>query len=194
MHGRRALALVALLAAALPTSADARRARLPPPTRLTLVPAQCAGPPPGPCSTLRFARGTAILRHARQPAPTCPRTGDDPSENETGEIRLDGVTTGGDRYTGTLAAEVALKTTFGTDPNGTCALAGVQIELVSLSGTLQCRAGRCRGPLAAIACLPKACADTPITSELASLVVKDAAGIPLATPGTVLEPAPRDAP
>ncbi len=194
MSCRHIVSLIAVLVAAVPTAAQARKARLPPPNRFALVQAQCSGPPSGPCSAFRFTTGTAILRSARQPAPTCPRTGDDPSENDTGEVRLDGVTTGSAGYTGTLAAEVVLKTTFGSDPNGTCALAGVQIELVSLTGTLTCRAGRCRGPLTAIACLPKPCADTPITSEVTSLVVKDNAGTPLATPGTVLAPAPGDAP
>lgn len=194
MPRRRMISLIAVLVAVVPMAAHARKARLPPPNRLTLVQVQCSGPPPGPCSAFRFTTGTAILRSARQPAPTCPRTGDDPSENDTGEVRLDGVTVGGTGYAGALTAEVVQKTTFGSDPNGTCALAGVQIEVVSLTGTLTCRAGRCRGPLTAVACLPKPCADTPITSEVTSLVVKDDAGNPLATPGTVLAPAPRDAP
>ncbi len=194
MHGRAILALAAVLVAAWTSAVGARKAPLPPPNRFTLVQAQCAGPPPGPCSSARFKTGSAILRSARQPAPTCPKTGDDPSENDTGEVRLHGVTAGGASYTGTLSAEVVLKTTFGSDPNGTCALAGTQIETVSLISTLACRAGRCRGRLVAIACLPKLCADTPITSELASLVVKDAGGISLATPGTVLTPAAADAP
>ncbi len=194
MRARTIISLAAVLVATLPTATRARKARLPPPNRFALVQAQCNGSPPGPCSAFRFTSGSAILRSARQPAPTCPRTGDDPSENDTGVVRLDGVTVGGTKYTGALAAAVVLKTTFGSDPNGTCALAGVQIELVSLAGTLTCRAGRCAGPLTAIACLPKNCADTPIISEVTSLVVKDSAGNALATPGTVLAPAARDAP
>ncbi len=195
MRGATILFLPALLViAALPLPAEARKVRLPPPNRLTLVQAQCAGTPPGPCSAFRFASGSALLRSARQPAPTCPRTGSDPSENNTGEARLDGVSSAGAAFTGSLPVEVVLKTTFGSDPNGTCALAGVQIETVSLVGTLACKAGRCRGRLVAFACLPKPCADTPIASELTSLVVKDAAGNPLATPGTVLAPAKSDAP
>lgn len=189
------LALVlALLAATLSATTHARKTRVPPPSRLTLVQAQCEGTPPGPCSTFRFTKGVATLRGARQPAPTCPKTGDDPSENDTGDVRLDGVTSNGTSYTGTLSAEVVQKSTFGTDPNGTCALANVQLEVVSLTGTLTCEAGRCRGDLVAFACLPKGCADTSIVSEVTGVVVKDDAGNALATPGTALVPAAGDAP
>ena len=194
MRVRGVVSLVVVFAAVWPSAVHARKARLPPPNRFTLVQAQCVGSPPGPCSAFRVTTGTAILRSARQPAPTCPKTGNDPSENDSGEVRLDGVAVGGTGYTGTLPAEVVLKTTFGSDPNGTCILAGVQIEVVSLTGTLTCRAGRCRGPLVAFACLPKPCADTPITSEVTSVVVKDDAGNPLATTGIVLAPAAGDAP
>lgn len=186
--------VLALLVLASPPLAAARKAKLPAPNRLTLVQAQCNLVPPGPCSAVRFATGSAILRSARQPAPTCPKTGDDPGENDTGEVKLDGVTSGGAAYSGTLAAEVILKTTFGVDPNGNCSLAAVQIETVSLAGTLTCRSGKCRGPLIAAACLPKPCADTPITSEFSSLVVRDGGGNAVATVGTVLAAAAGDAP
>ena len=192
MRATTLVLFLGLIAALMPDAAEARKARLPPPNRLTLVQAQCATLPPGPCSSLRFATGSAIIRSARQPSPTCPRTGE-PSENDNGEARLDGVTSGGAPYSGTLSAEVVQKTTFGVDANGTCALANVQIETVSLGGTLSCRAGRCRGRLIAAACLPKPCADTPITSELTSLVVRDAGGSALAAPGIVLAPAAGDA-
>lgn len=193
MRGRTFFLLVTIAMALLPTAAHARKARLPAPNRLTLVQAQCAQVPPGPCSTFRFGTGSATIRSLRQPAPTCPRTGDDPSENDTGQVRLDGVTAAGGPYSGTLSAEVILKTTFGSDPNGTCGLEKLQFEVLSLTGTLTCKAGRCRGPLVAFLCLPKPCADTPITSEFTSLVVKDDAGNPLATPGTLLTPAAGDA-
>ena len=194
MRSTRLASVLVLLAVLTAFTAHARKAKVPPPSRLTLVQAQCDAVPPGPCSTFRFTKGVATLRGARQPAPTCPRTGDDPSENDTGDVRLDGVTNGGTSYTGTLAAEVVQKTTFGTDPNGTCSLAEVQLEVLSLSGTLACEAGKCRGDLVALACLPKGCADTPIVSEVTSLVVKDDLGNALAAPGTVLIPAASDAP
>jgi hypothetical protein len=194
MHGSRLRTVSAVVIGMWAAGASARKAPLPPPNRLTLVQAQCMGSPPGPCSTLRFTSGTAILRSARQPAPTCPRTGNDPSENNTGSVRLSGVTSGGAPYSGSLTAEVVLRTTFATDPNGTCTLANVQIETASLVGTLTCRSGRCRGPLVAVACLPKPCADTPITSELLGLTVKDGDGNALATVGTRVAPAAADAP
>jgi hypothetical protein len=161
--------------------------------RLTLVQAQCEGPPPAPCSSLRFTRATATVRNVKQPGPTCPKTGDDPSENNAGDVRLDGVARAGAPFAGTLTVEVVLKTTFAADPNGTCSLAGVQIATPSLLGTLTCRNGACRGRLVAAACLPPQCADTPLVSELVSLIVKDDAGQPLATPGTAVPPARGDA-
>lgn len=180
----------------------AHAAKLPPPNRLTLVQASCAfapPAPPGPCSpAFRFTSGTAVMKALREPQPTCPKTGD-PTEAPGGDIRLTGVTKDGAPFTGSLAAQVALKTTFGDDPNGNCELRNVQVpSLPSLTGTLACRNGKCKGTLYPIACLPSQCADTPITSEFGSievgpqsfgpLVVLDDAGNPLATVGTTLAP------
>ena len=67
---RIALVLMGGLFLATPVLAKGRVA-----LRTTLVPAQCEGPPAGPCSALRFAKATADLTTAKQPSPTCPKTG-----------------------------------------------------------------------------------------------------------------------
>lgn len=193
----RSLALTLLVAAGLGIGAPAalaKRAKVPSSIKLPLVQAQCPGPPPGPCSPLVFTSGTATVRSARQPAPTCPKTGTDPSENNTGDVVLVGVNSAGAPFTGALSVEVVQRTTFASDPNGNCVLATVQLEIAALSGTLTCTRGRCTGRLVPLGCLPKECADTPIVSELSSLVVKDDTGQRLATPGLIVTPAPRDAP
>lgn len=178
----------------------AAAAKLPPPNRLTLVQASCFNLPPaapGPCSpAFRFASGTATLKSAKQPVPTCPKSsGLDPHEAPAGDVRLARVTKSGAPFSGTLAVWVAYKTTFGDDPNGNCELRGQQVpNLVSLLGDLACKSGKCRGTLYPVACLPPSCADTPIVSEMGSvtvgtqvfgpLVVFDDAENALATPGT----------
>src|SRR5262249_48229439 len=158
---------------------------------LTLVQAQCSGTPPGPCSTMTFTRGTAVLRTEREPGPTCPKTGQ-PTESAAGEVSLVGVAKGGAPFSGSLGVDITLKTTFGRDPNGNCSLSAIQIELPSLMSTLTCRNGRCKGPVLPIACLEKFCADTPVTTELSSLVVHDDGGKDLARPGAVITPGKRD--
>lgn len=189
---RIALVLVGGLSLATPVLAKAPVA-----LRLTLVPAQCEGPPAGPCSALRFAKATTDLTTAKQPSPTCPKTGKN-TENVGGTVKLTGVASGGAPFSGTLFAEVSYKTTFGADPNGTCSLAGVQITVPSLQADLTCSNGKCKGTLYAIACLEKGCADTSITSELVSFIVYDGALAavdrkPLAVPGTVVAPGSGDA-
>lgn len=172
-------------------------AKAPVAVHANLVQAQCEGPPAGPCSTLRFAKAVADLTTAKQPSPTCPKTGQN-TENVGGSLKLTGVTSGGAPFTGTLFAEVSYKTTFGTDPNGTCSLAGVQIVVPSLQADVTCTNGKCKGTLYAIACLEKGCADTSITSELSSFIVYDGANAatdrkPLAVPGTFIAPGAGDA-
>jgi hypothetical protein len=220
----------------LATAASAR-VKLPPPSRLSMVQAQCGrcacgsdadcgaggscaagvcaagdvarvscvvaadcaagqacSPTPHVCSaTFRVGGGTATLKSSRQPAPTCPKTGER-TENNGGDVRLTGVTSGAEPYTGTLAVDVVLKTSFGPDPESNCLLSGLQVEFTSLDGTLNCRAGKCKGVLHPFACLPKECANTPITSELSAFVVKEPSGARLATPGLFLVPAASDAP
>jgi hypothetical protein len=177
-------------------------AKLPPPTKLTLVQASCnALPPalPGPCSTaFRFASGQMTMKAIRQPQPTCPKTGQ-PTEAPGGSFKMKGVTKSGAAFTGSLNAVGFLKTTFGDDANDNCELENVQVpNLQSLQGTLTCRNGTCKGTIYPIQCLPAQCADTPIVSELGAVevgaqvfgpvLVFDDAGLPLATPGTSLEP------
>lgn len=176
--------------------APAARAKPPAPSRFSLAQAQCWAPPaaPAPCSpAFRFASGAAALRRARQPKPTCPRTGE-PTEVPGADVKLSGVTRNGAAFTGTLQGIVEFRTSFGPDPNGNCALAAVQIETPSLLGAVACRAGRCKGQLFPLECLPKNCADTPLTTELTAFTVMDDAGLPLAVPGTALAPAANDAP
>jgi hypothetical protein len=64
--------------------------KLPPPTKLTLVQANCnAVPPalPGPCSpAFRLAIGQMTMKSLRQPQPTCPKTGQ-PTEAPGGTSR-----------------------------------------------------------------------------------------------------------
>jgi hypothetical protein len=183
-HVLRTAAAVALLAPPIAPAAA------PGVSTLALVQAQCAGPPPGPCSpAFRFARGQAVLRTGKQPGPTR-----EPSQQRAGDVRLTGVTKGGAAFAGALTVEVVYKTTFAVDTNANCELAGVQIETPSLLGTLACRAGRCTGRVQPVAALPKHCADAAITSELVGLVVKDDAGVALAVPGTTVAPGKGDAP
>jgi len=184
------LAAVVVLAAAAGASA-----KQPLNLTLPLVRAQCEGTPPGPCSrAFAFTTGVAVLRgNIKEPAPTCPKT-NNPTETKVGLVKMAGVAKSGAPFTGQLMVEVDLKTTFGADPDGNCSLAASQLLVASLTGTLDCKGGRCKGALFAIACLPKPCADTPVTTELNLLVVKDDAGAPLATPGINLVPAKSDAP
>jgi hypothetical protein len=194
---RITIGLVTLLVAA-----GVHAAKLPPPMKLNLVTASCnALPPavPGPCSaSFTFTGGQVVMKSQKQPGPTCPKT-DQPTETPGGSIVLKGVTKNGARFNGSLPAQAALKTTFGSDPNGNCELRGTQVpNLTSLQGTLTCKNGTCKGIVYPIACLPKQCADTPVVSELGSVevngasfgpfLVLDDAGNPLATPGTFLAP------
>jgi hypothetical protein len=183
-------AAFALLTATIGSAAPPRKP--PPASRLSLVQAQCPGPPPAPCSAaFTFASGTAILTPSKEPAPTCPG-GKSP---RGGQVKLDGVEKNGAPFTGTLQASITLKSTFATDAhNGNCDLSGVQITLPSLTGSISCRGGKCRGDLIGAGCLPKNCTDTMLTTEFVSLVVNDDAGQPLAAPGTFVVPTKNDLP
>ena len=184
------LAVLGVLIAA--STATAGGKKLPPPSKLNLVQAQCPGRPPGPCSpSFAFASGTAILVGQKEPTPAC----HDPERAKGGEVRLAGVTKDGAPFSGTLLVQAELQTTFGTDTNnGNCELQNLQVRVPSLSGELACRAGKCKGSLLSVACLPGTCADTLITTEFISLVVQDDGGRSLATPGTFVAPARVDAP
>ena len=194
----RLVGIIALVAVAVSGEA----AKLPPPMRLNLVPASCAVAPPalpGPCSaTFRFTTGTFVMKGLRQPQPTCPKTGKT-TEAPGGTITMTGVTKSGSPFTGSLDAQMYLKTTFGDDPNGNCELRNTVVpNLLSVLGTLSCKNGKCSGTIYPFQCLPSQCADTPIVSEFGSVsavgqtfgpvVVFDDAGQPLATPGTSLAP------
>jgi len=145
----------------------------------------------GPCSpAFRVTSGTLTLRGAKEPAPTR-----DPKQNNPGEVRLVGVTKGAAPFTGTLDADVVLKTTFGTDANGNCALNASQLVVDrALSATLACKGGKCKGRLVQFARLPKPCADVSIVSELVSATVRDDTGVPLATVGLAIPAGKADAP
>jgi hypothetical protein len=156
---------------------------------LPLVRAQCAGAVP--ClPAFEFRTGTAQLTAAKEPAPTCPKTGK-PSETPGGTVQLAGVTKDGAPYAGPLTVEVTNQTTFGSDA-GACSLNGLQIETPTLLGTLACNAGRCKGKLLPTACLPRECADTPITTEFRLLEVLDVptleGGKAIARPGLFVAP------
>ena len=70
---------------------------------LPLVQAQCEGAVP--CQpAFEFRTGTAQLTAAREPAPTCPKTGK-PSETPGGAVKMTGVTQNEAPFTGTLAVE-----------------------------------------------------------------------------------------
>ena len=146
---------------------------------LPLVPAQCAG------SVLcmpdfSFKSGVAVLTAAKEPAPTCPKTGR-PSETPGGSIRLNGVMLRNAPYSGPLTTEVTNQTTFGSD-GGDCSLNGLQITTPTLQGTLTCKNGTCKGIVYPIACLPAQCADTPVVSELGSVEVNGASFGPFLVP------------
>ena len=179
------LSAAMVLVAALAGSAAAKG----PKALLPLVRAQCPGP--SVCNPeFDFKNGTAELTAAREPAPTCPKTGR-PSETPGGRVRLTGVTRGGSSYTGDLAAEVTNQTTFGSD-GGDCSLNDLQITTPTLQGTLACKAGRCKGLVLPISCLPSECADVPLTTELRLLEVLDKptleGGRPVARPGFFVAP------
>jgi len=181
--------ILGVLIAVSTTSAHAKK--LPPPSKLNLVQAQCPGNPPGPCSpSFTFTSGTAILIGQKEPSPAC----HDPERAKGGEVRLAGVSKDGAAFSGTLLAQAELQTTFGKDANGNCELQNLQVRVPSLSGELTCRNGKCKGTLLSVACLPGNCADTLITTEFISLVVQDDAGRSLATPGTFVAAAKADAP
>ncbi len=185
-----ALVLLSVLPAAAQTAKKA-----PPPFKLPLVQAYCDTPSIGPCSTATFATGTVVLMGGKQPGPTCPKTGQ-PADAAAGTVKLIGVTRNGTPLDGAslLTASVFYKTTFGTDPDGNCGLAGLQIDTLAATATLSCKKGRCSGTFHPIACLPKTCADTRVTTELSNLVVNDDAQLALARPGTFLAPSASDAP
>jgi hypothetical protein len=185
---RAVVALVLVAPVAVAVAAPPRNP--PPPSRLSLVQAQCAGPPVGPCSALTFTSGTAILLGQKEPKPACHA----PDLPKGGEVRLVGVTKNAASFSGTLHVSVYFKATFGPDANGNCVLAGLQLSSVeSLTGDLACKNGRCKGDLVGAACLPGDCADALITTEFSSFTVFDDAMKPLATPGTFVPPAKADA-
>lgn len=182
---RQALPIVLVLAA-LSGTASAK----PPALVLPLVQAQCAGAVA--CQpAFAFRSGVAQLTSAREPAPTCPKTGK-PSETPGGTVKLVGVTRDGTPYGGSLAVEVTNLTTFGSDA-GDCPLDGLQIETPSLIGTLACKGGHCKGSVLPAACLPRECADVSITTEFRILEVLDAptleGGKAIARPGLFVAPA-----
>src|SRR5262245_12432179 len=178
------LSIVLVLTAAVSAGA-ARGPRL----TLPLVRAQCVGAVP--CAPVfAFRTGVAQLTAAKEPAPTCPKTGK-PSETPGGSVQLAGVTKDGAAYTGTLTVEVTNVTTFGSD-GGDCPLNALQIETPTLLGTLSCKNGRCRGNVLPVACLPRECADVPVTTEFRLLEVLDAptleGGKAIARPGLFVAP------
>jgi hypothetical protein len=136
---------------------------------LPLVRAQCPGAVP--ClPAFAFRTGAAQLTSAKEPAPSCPKSGK-PSETPGGTVQMAGVTRDGAPYTGSLAVEVTNQTTF---------------------GSRDCKAGRCSGKLLPSACLPRECIDAPITTEFRLLEVLDVptleGGKAIARPGLFVAP------
>jgi hypothetical protein len=183
-------------------AAVAQAGKLPPPMKMNLIQASCVSLQTGngvPCSsTFTFTAGQVVMKSLKQPQPTCPKTGK-PTEAPGGTITMKGVTKSGAPFTGSLDAQVFFKTTFGADPTGNCELANLSTgNFLSLTGTVECKNGKCKGTVYPIACLSPQCADTPIFSEFGSvkveatgqsfgpIVVFDDAGNPLATPGSAL--------
>ena len=188
------LLAVALLLAPAPTLAKG----VPGVGTLNLVPAQCAGPPAGPCAPgFKFTKGTMTLLGSKEPKPTCPKTGK-PEDSPAGTVKMTGVTNDGAPFSGTLTATVVLTATFAADPNANCELSGgPSLTIPSLSATITCTNGRCKGTFLPVACLPKHCADALVTTELASIEVTNGStpgSTPVARPGTVLVPQATDAP
>jgi hypothetical protein len=165
----------------------AQAGRAPAFAKLTLVPAQCGTTTFGPCAPrFAFRSGSVVLFGAKEPAPTCP--GSSMPEQKVGMVTLSGLTQDGTPFDGTLHTETMLKTTFGTE--GSCSLRGTEVIVPSLTGDVTCKAGRCRGVLLPVACLPADCVHTSITSEFVSFKVLDPMdpnGI-IAAPGTILAP------
>ncbi len=187
MRARNALPMVCAVLAIAGTAAGAPRVA----GKFALVQAYCGTVTAVPCApAFAFKTGAVVLYTETQPGPTCPRTGQ-PTDAKAGLVTLVGVTKNGAPFSGQLPAETTLKTSFGNSPS--CALSGVPpFNTVSLTGTVTCRSGKCKGTLFPIACLPKNCASVAITSEFVSLVVHDDSGDPtvvLATPGLFVAPA-----
>ena len=225
-------ALVATLVIGVP--AGAQPGKTSPPSRLSMVQAQCAGHctcgvdadcgtggscgagfctagdaarkacngdadcaasrtcalAPGPCApTFVVGGGTVVLRGAKQPSPTR-----DPSQQNAGQMTLTGLTQNGAPYSGTLAGEVILKPTFGTDANGNCALNAFQMALPSETSTLTCKNGKCKGRILPAFALPKTCADVSITIELVSITIRDGSGAAVASAGLFIPAGKSDAP
>lgn len=183
MHSRLVMVCLALSGLAGAAFAKAPKMVLP------LVPAQC----PGPVLCMpdfAFKSGVAVLTAAKQPAPTCPKTGR-PSETPGGTIRLSGVTLRNAPFTGALTTEVTNQTTFGSD-GGDCPLNALQITTPTLQGRLSCKGGRCKGVVFPVACLPAECADVPVTTESQLLEVLDVptleGGKAIARPGFIVAP------
>jgi hypothetical protein len=182
-------ALVLVVLALAPAARSAPRPAL----RMGLVQAYCGTVSAAPCApAFGFTAGEAVLFAEHEPGPTCPRTGQ-VTEAKAGVVSLTGLKKNGTPFSGQLPVETTLKTSFGNGPG--CPLSGVPpFQVVSLTATLTCRAGHCKGVLLPIQCLPKSCAGTRLTSEFVSLVVHDDSGDPtvaLATPGLVVAPTRR---
>src|ERR1700750_2826560 len=106
---------IAIAFAVLLVAAGAYAAELPPPSKLSLVTASCNFPAPGipgPCApSFTFESGQVVMKSAKEPGPTCPKTGQ-PTETPGASIVMKGVAKSGAKFTGTLKAEASLKTTF----------------------------------------------------------------------------------
>ncbi len=106
-------------------------------SRIRLVRAQCTT---GPCAPgFDFKRGDVQLRTVKNPKPV--------GDRRFGKVSITGLDAGLDPAPATLEAEVTGTRTFGTDPDGDCALESTQTSGVFGTSTMTCNLSDVR-PLA----------------------------------------------
>lgn len=129
-------------------------------SRIRLVRAQCTT---GPCAPgFDFKRGDVQLRTVKNPKPV--------GDRRFGKVSITGLDAGLDPAPATLEAEVTGTRTFGTDPDGDCALESTQTSGVFGTSTMTCNVSafglsRCRGDLFFQDLLPPGCSDVRQTIQ-----------------------------
>jgi hypothetical protein len=153
-----AATLTALVAAASPAFAQLKGAKS---AKLTLVEAMCqTGTVMGEkCNPATFLAGSVSLRTQRQPS-----LYNSPKPLKAGTIKIKGLTPPPGE---SIYCEESATTTFGSDPDGNCILAGLYVYSPAASGTISCTpSGDCAGDIFAVTLLPDGgCTNVKMTVE-----------------------------
>jgi hypothetical protein len=147
----------ALVLGAAVASAQVKGARS---AKLYLVEAICeTGPAMGEkCNPTTFLDGRVDLRTQKQP-----QLYTSPTLLKAGTVKLRAVTPAPGA---SIFCEMHATTTFGSDPDGNCILAGLHVEGPAANGTIPCNGGYCAGELYAVASLPDGgCTNVKMTVE-----------------------------